>query len=575
MPPPIPPTIGLQPGDFVLDYRVVRKIGEGGMGMVYECVRDRINQRAALKTLHVNLNGMRGLSERFFNEARAANRIPHPGVVHVFDCGQLADDTLYLLMEYVEGETLSYRLHTAKKVPPHALVLDALPILHQLAGILKVAHKNGVTHRDLKPSNIMLVADPAVRGGDRVRLLDFGIAKLHDVASESNLTATAGQLTRTGMILGTPDYMAPEQATSPGRVTDRADVYSLGVIAYELIVGRLPVTGDNPLAVLANKIAFVPPAMRQLNAELPADLDALVSSMLVIEPGERPPMADIEREFAAMQGMSVPRRSRLSAQVPAVPSPPSPLTMPTMDAVPVPLDEPKSPSGDAARKRNERAEAPSPELPISPVVRAASATPDAHVAPVPPGVVVAHATAPTIHGQRTRWVVLIVALAVSAAATMTILLKPPPSRIIRPDMMSDHLAETLARPADAAAASSAPVSFDLGPAVAPHLVAARAPEVPSKPKPTASRCQLPRSSWISGVGVTDAVREQVAEAFANAPMRMCPGEKIVISLRPKDPNLIDVPSRLTSDELRTLRTALRGWLLDSPLKTSIVIKCPR
>ena len=320
----------LEPGKIVGAYRVLTKIGEGGMGSVYECVHTTIDRRAVLKVVRQDLSSLPGVAARFFNEARAANRVQHSGVVQVFDCGQIEDGTLYLLMEFVDGETLHARLNTARVTPPHALGLDALPLLHQLASILAAAHKQKIVHRDLKPSNVMLVADPSSRGGDRVRLLDFGIAKvLVDALDQS----PQGPKTETGMILGTPSYMAPEQAKSAGSVNDRADVYALGVIAYEALVGRLPITADSAFAILFAKTTMPPTPLRQHDPGLPADLEQLVMSMLEIEPAARPSAVEVERELADMLGLSAPRRSRLSGPISGANAPPTASAIdPTMDS---------------------------------------------------------------------------------------------------------------------------------------------------------------------------------------------------------------------------------------------------
>lgn len=170
-------------GQVLGKYRVVRVIGEGGMGIVFEGERMDIGGRAAVKLLKKELANNEEVSERFFNEARAASCIEHPTIVRVFDYGTLPDGRYFLAMEYIDGETLSSRLHRMGRLP----IPEALRLVRQMAAGLTAAHEKGIVHRDLKPANVMLVADAEVAGGERVKLLDFGIAKLLGDKSKTGL----------------------------------------------------------------------------------------------------------------------------------------------------------------------------------------------------------------------------------------------------------------------------------------------------------------------------------------------------------------------------------------------------
>ena len=191
----------LTPGQRIEKYRLVRKIGAGGMGEVWEVLREDISQRGALKVMTAtNLQNHPSLLQRFINEARAANQIKHPGIPQVFDFGSLEDQTPFLVMEFMDGESLDGRIQSAARRPRHCLDLDeSLWIGDDVASALIAAHAKGIVHRDLKPSNIMLCPDPTAQRGERAHVLDFGVAKLHD----------GEHLTKSGAALGTYLYMAP------------------------------------------------------------------------------------------------------------------------------------------------------------------------------------------------------------------------------------------------------------------------------------------------------------------------------------------------------------------------------
>lgn len=177
-------------GQKIGNYRLIRLLGTGGMGMVYESVHEGIGGRAAIKVLRPEIASNEDTTQRFFSEARAANLIAHPGIVHIFDCGYTSSGIAYLTMEFLEGETLRQRLDRQRVLN----VSDALRLLRQVALALQSAHARSVIHRDLKPDNLMLIRDAELVGGERVKILDFGIAKISEGLAEQ---------TRTGMLMGT------------------------------------------------------------------------------------------------------------------------------------------------------------------------------------------------------------------------------------------------------------------------------------------------------------------------------------------------------------------------------------
>ena len=208
--------MSLAEGSLVGPYRVVRKIGEGGMGAVYEAINETIERRVALKVLHPELTRNKDIANRFINEARAVNRVSHPGIVQVFDYGQPPDGPAYIVMEYLEGERLSERMVQRAGT---LSVSESVFLCRQIAAALGAAHERGIVHRDLKPDNIMIVADLENATGERTKLLDFGLAKPLDRPG-----------TKSNVIMGTPQYMSPEQTTLQLSDGDSRQTGSLGLI---------------------------------------------------------------------------------------------------------------------------------------------------------------------------------------------------------------------------------------------------------------------------------------------------------------------------------------------------------
>jgi len=262
-------------GRHLGSYVVRRKLGEGGMGVVYVGVHTQLGQEVALKLLLPEVSQNPEIVARFFNEARAASRINHPGIVRILDVGQAPDGSAFFVMELLAGESLAARMRRGP-MP----VAKACLIVRQVAGGLAAAHRTGIVHRDLKPDNIFLAPDPDVAGGERAKILDFGIAKL--TADAQNLSTT-----RTGTLLGTPYYMSPEQCRGARDVDWRADIYALGCILYELLTGRRPFDGEG-LGEILGKHQFVAPAPpRAIVPSLPPELEAVTLRALAKNPSDR------------------------------------------------------------------------------------------------------------------------------------------------------------------------------------------------------------------------------------------------------------------------------------------------
>jgi serine/threonine protein kinase len=225
----------LNPGDIIDGkYRIVRLLGEGGMGAVYEGENTRIHRRVAIKVLHANVAEQGEAVARFEREAQAAGRIGSEHIVEVLDLGTLPSGDRYLVMEFLDGEGLGNRIKSRGKLTAHELS----PIAFQLMEGLASAHGAGIIHRDLKPDNVFLLR---TRGGkaDFVKLLDFGISKFSALSGDSGFS-----MTRTGAVMGTPYYMAPEQAKGSRELDHRVDIYATGVILYEALTGQVPFNAD-------------------------------------------------------------------------------------------------------------------------------------------------------------------------------------------------------------------------------------------------------------------------------------------------------------------------------------------
>ncbi|HEY0986880.1 MAG TPA: serine/threonine-protein kinase, partial [Kofleriaceae bacterium] len=266
----------MEVGAQVGAYKIVSQIGEGGMGAVWLAEHALLGRRAAIKLLHRALSSQPEVIARFFNEARAATAIPDPGIVQIFDFGQHSAGTAYIAMECLDGEELDKRLRRMGKLP----VADALRILRQVASTVGVAHSRGIVHRDLKPSNIFMVRDPEVAGGERAKVLDFGIAKL--LGDQRTVSKTM-----VGVVMGTPSYMSPEQARGKDIVGARSDIYALGCMLFELVAGTPPFAGESQFEVVAKHLNEVAPALSSRAAGVSPELDALVARCLAKDPEQR------------------------------------------------------------------------------------------------------------------------------------------------------------------------------------------------------------------------------------------------------------------------------------------------
>jgi serine/threonine protein kinase len=268
--------VPLQPGDAIGTYRIERVLGAGGMGVVYLAVDTRLGRRAAVKQLLPALSTSHEIVERFFNEAKAAASIDHPSIVEVYDVGWHSDGSAFFAMKLLDGETIGKRMRTSRGLP---LELVAT-IGRQVATALAAAHARGIVHRDLKPDNIMLVRDDEIVIGERAIVLDFGIAKLFADGESTGKT-------RTGVFMGTPAYMSPEQCRGAADLDHRTDIYALGCIVFEMLTGRSPFIGQGHGEIVGMHQYVPAPAVRSFRADIPEAFDAIVQRALAKSPGDR------------------------------------------------------------------------------------------------------------------------------------------------------------------------------------------------------------------------------------------------------------------------------------------------
>ena len=299
-------------GDSIGSYQILRLLGTGAMGEVYLAEHRHLKRKAAVKLLAPELVGRPDLLERFFLEARATSAIAHPGIVQVFDCEVDATGRPYIVMEYLEGQTLAALLAERGPLPGPT----AARLARGMAEALEAAHAKGIIHRDLKPENIFVQATPP----DSVKLVDFGIAKL-----AGDFRAGQVHQTRSGALMGTPLYMSPEQCRDSAAIDFRTDIYSMGCVLYEMLAGRPPFSKDNFGELMVAHLTEAPPDARAVNPAVPAPLAELAGELLRKDPTQRP---------ASMRAVAE-RLQKYVASMTTVPGPGSALSAAAADAPPV------------------------------------------------------------------------------------------------------------------------------------------------------------------------------------------------------------------------------------------------
>jgi serine/threonine protein kinase len=289
----------LQPGQMLGPYRIINQIGKGGMANVYKAYQPSVDRSVAIKVLPSQLAESKEFATRFQQEARIIAKLEHPHILPVFDYGE-SDGITYFVMRYLEAGTLKDKMEAGRPLPLHEI--DR--IFTQLTDALSYAHSHGIVHRDLKPANALIDSH------GNIFLTDFGIAKLLESASP--------RLTQTDAIMGTPAYISPEQAQA-GPVDQRSDIYSLGIILYEMVTGRVPFVADTPLAIIFKHVSDPLPLPSLIKPDIPASIEQVILKALAKDPRDR---FDTAAEFAAawkraLEAKETVRRSAEPISAPA------------------------------------------------------------------------------------------------------------------------------------------------------------------------------------------------------------------------------------------------------------------
>jgi serine/threonine-protein kinase len=278
-------------------YRIDARLNEGGMGTVYRGTHMLMDKTVAIKVLRPSLAADEKIVARFSREARAASRISHPNAITVTDFGEDESGHVFLVMEFLSGKTLKQLVRDEGPLPL-ARVVD---ITRQVGDALNAAHEQGVVHRDLKSDNIMLVDTMA---GDHAKVLDFGIAKINE--PDGNPVDTG--LTAPNLVIGTPQYMSPEQCTQDVEIDARSDIYSLGVILYEMLVGHVPFSGDSPTMVMMKHLQEPVPSVLEERTDVPASVARVVArAMAKVRDNRYQNVAELIEDLTIAAGMTIHR----------------------------------------------------------------------------------------------------------------------------------------------------------------------------------------------------------------------------------------------------------------------------
>ncbi|HSE32775.1 MAG TPA: protein kinase [Pyrinomonadaceae bacterium] len=286
-------------------YRVDEKLSEGGMGAVYKGTHVLMDKTVAIKVLRPSLAADEKIVARFSREARAASRISHPNALAVTDFGEAEDGVVFLVMEFLAGKTLK---DVVRDEGPMS-VERAVDIMKQVGDALKAAHDQGVVHRDLKSDNIMLISTP----GEHAKVLDFGIAKINEPEGEPN-----SELTAPNLVIGTPQYMSPEQCSQSSQIDSRSDIYSFGVILYEMLVGHVPFTGESPTIVMLKHMQEPVPSVLDERPDIPPSIGQIISRAMAKLPENRyQSITDLLEDLAIATGAPLRTASGSHEPVPA------------------------------------------------------------------------------------------------------------------------------------------------------------------------------------------------------------------------------------------------------------------
>lgn len=567
---------------FVGKYLIGKEVGRGGFGAVYLADDLALKRKVAIKVLHPKHAADKKTLKRFQREVWASTRLSHPSIVAVHDTGKAPDGTLYIVMEFVAGDVLQARLKSLHVRNLRIGHTKTLQVGLQVARALAAAHDKGIFHRDLKPHNLMLVSDDDAPGGERVKILDFGIAKLAPEAlgaeeDDEGATSTGDQLPGTGA------YMAPEQfGTYQGAtgLEGRMDVYSLGVILYLMVAGRLPLYDENPITMMGMALARDPEPLMKIDPSLAEPTADLIHKLLTKEAKDRPTMAQVRDRIAYLLGLSGGSRADLVT------------VRPTAEHEALLAD--KLNTGDLEAELAGTADPPQGQSPKPmPATRsAAQATPatkdlrsvgDRSTEPQEANLSSARATGQQVTGPGTlarRRSNLAMAAAIIAAATVgiggSVLVWRMPSG---PKTTKNTQVEAVPAPPPASTVAAMPAtdasaSRPASEPVAPTTVSAPAPKAEEADLPRKTKKCIPAkvtSACLSGSPLSGPQQQQLLAAVEQAKITLCPSDKIIVAASPKAE--IRKSDGVKRARLEDLTLALRGsrlaWLGD------VIIQCKR
>lgn len=547
----------LKPGD-VLDgrYRIEKELGRGGIGVVYRAFDLELQTFVAIKMLLPKWAKDRKMVARFLREGRLAIRARHAYIVSILAINrQQGTGTPYIVMEFIEGTVLLDRLKAARErgLP---IGLAILPIIKQLASVLAACHAQKIVHRDLKPANVMLVQDEHVTGGERVKLVDFGIAKMFSDEEDGTQTSVGDQQP------GTPSYMAPEQCSTLEKDADPAkmDVYALGVMAYQGLVGRLPLYSPNRIGMIALLLHSQPEPLLKFDPSLPAELAQLVHDMLSKDPTKRPTMDQVRQRLnSGTEVISVRSTIEINALVPAPAS---------EGSLAQTADEPASTVGSTA---------PPSHTPIKSIGERSTEPQPAEAmeqSSVGAGTGQQVTGAETRHRHRRRiW------LLAGSAALVSCGIAGVAWRVLTPSSVSKPTAANVSAVAPApSTAPSQPAA--VVPAATPPAVPVPPPAAPVAEKDALSAspetrhakskpiCVEPMDSCITGK-VTAAQRGAILTSLREAKIKLCPSDSLRVS---PDYDIVAIGVRKNKQE--DFQNLLRGYLRSAKLQGQVEIKCP-
>jgi eukaryotic-like serine/threonine-protein kinase len=410
---------------FIHQYKILDRLGRGRMAGVYKALH-QLGQVVAIKILPPSKSKNTLILARFQRESRLAVRLKHPNVVRSFQVGQYRG-LHYLVMEYLEGETLDDVLLRRKKLPPN----EAVRLIYQALMGLQHIHEQGLVHRDLKPANLMLVprrasSDPDTTLRATVKILDIGLGRT--LFAEETSSAEDSHLTGEGVLLGTPDYLAPEQARDPRSVDIRADIYSLGCVLYHTLTGQPPFPDTNLLSQMVRHATEVPRPLKELNPAVPDGLQQILNWMLAKDPGQRYPTPEraaqalqvflasgteparasddgpgLRRYLTWLETSSNNDRDGSPAQA-AAPSPKPPLAIPV--AAQPPAERAGRRHGSKKHKRHKHAKAGAAGAHPQAAARPEQFDVELVPATIPPGAVTAQAARPAIRLSKREWLLV-------------------------------------------------------------------------------------------------------------------------------------------------------------------------